>query len=172
METVIRVIYKSALGLWLFISGSALLYSIIMSVMYNGIGNIFKYIPVDHYSYTLENDTTAKRNRIVLKYQYSFDNHTYNDEHPFLAEDMIVNVDSAVVYCNSVIPSFSMMEGVPNSSYKQKLYLVQICVSFFFFLFAFLIWRFADHDKWIGVYARGEYKTKKQREQDRKNTSI
>ena len=51
--------------------------------MYNGIGDLFKYVPADNYSYTLESDTVASRSNILLKYQYRFENHTYNSEHFF-----------------------------------------------------------------------------------------
>ena len=161
MESVIRFIYKLALYAGLFVCGSAFLFSIIMYVMYNGIGNVFKYVPADNCSYILENDTAVKRPSMVLKYQYRFRNQTYNGEHSFFSEDMRESLDSVTVYCNTVIPSLSMVKGVPNSVYKQRHYLVHICISFLGVLFTFLIWRFADHDKWIGVYARGEYKSKK-----------
>lgn len=70
METVIGYIYKLALYLWLFICGCALIFSIIMYVMYNGIGDVFKYVTVDDCSYILEIDTVANRSSIVLEYQY------------------------------------------------------------------------------------------------------
>lgn len=72
-----------------------------------------------------------------MKYQYHCENHTYNSEHSFLAKDMKENIDSATVYYNSFIPSLSVVKGIPNPTYKQRLYLVYICVSFFFFLFTF-----------------------------------
>lgn len=86
MESVIRFIYKLALYAGLFVCGSAFLFSIIMYVMYNGIGNVFKYVPADNCSYILENDTAVKRPSMVLKYQYRFRNQTYNGEHSFLVK--------------------------------------------------------------------------------------
>lgn len=152
MGRIIRFVYKLSLYIWLSVSGIGCLYSVIMYIAYNGLGDVFKYMPVDKFSYSMKIDSVSRPTNI-LEYQYEIDGHTYNSEHRFFVEDMKENIGSIRVLYNSTFEYLSMVEGVPNENYMQRLYLVRICTSLIFFLFAFLIYKFANHDKWINIYS-------------------
>ena len=64
------------------------------------------------------------------------------------------------VYYNKKIPFLSY---VGTKELKLNSPESGMVVFGFFFLFIFLIYRYADMDKWIGVYTRGEYKSSRKK---------
>ena len=53
------------------------------------------------------------------------------------------------VYYNKRIPCLSY---IGKQGFKLRSTKIDMCITGFFFLFIFLIYRYADMDKWIGVY--------------------
>ena len=158
MESVIRFIYKLALYVWLFVCGSCFVSYCFLYVAHNGLGDIFSYVPTIAMNVSID----LKKRPAVINYSYKVNQREYSG-----AQEVAGNVaqklqktEVAILY-NETFPMISEIKNIKGKSSKLHECTLKMGLGFIGFLFAFLIWRFADHDKWIGVYARGEYKSKK-----------
>lgn len=161
METIIKFIYKSALYLWLFICGIFFIYYCFLYITHNGVGNIFSYAPTSVIDFSID----FKQQPVTINYSYKVNQKKYSGAQEVAVEvaEEIQNTEITILY-NKTFPMISEIKDISGNSSKLNECIWKMGLTFIGFLFAFLILKFADHEKWIGVYARGEYKSRKQRE--------
>ena len=154
MKTFVKLIF----GVSFFFFGGGFLITFGQFIIYNGLGDIFEYIPANESTISKERDRMPKR----FTYQYSVNGKTFNG-YQTVSTEAIDNTDlsAVIVLHNKTFHSFSMLNGIKGekelSKSNEQIY--GMLVFGIPFLFVFLIYKFADIDKWIGVYTRGEYKS-------------
>ena len=132
-------------------------------VIYNGLGNIFEYVQANDAN--IEYETTLSNEREITKiyYSYKVNDKLFESTHSIftsLIEERDIRIDK--IYYNKRFPSFNYVGSNQFSLRKTK---VSMIVMSAFFIFLFLLYKFADMDKWIGLYT-GTYdkSSKKKRE--------
>lgn len=157
MRSFINIIFY--IGFLFF--GGGFLIALGQFILYNGIGDIFEYTPSDK-SIIVEKRVDRMPNQIV--YQYFIENEKYNGSQNISSTIISkIDPDSIIVLYNKSFNNFSMIQGVAGKSSKSRDQITGIIIMGFFFLFIFLIYKFSDKEKWIGVYTRGEYKSSKEK---------
>ncbi|MCL1937034.1 MAG: hypothetical protein FWF52_01395 [Candidatus Azobacteroides sp.] len=129
--------------------------------LYNGFGNIFEYIEPNNVKYTIRIDTVNQSERYIINYSYIVNSKLYNAKDMFYSsyiKETGKNIER--IYYNKLFPSIIYVEDNYLDIRRSK---INMIVMGFFFLFIFLIYKFADMDKWIGVYTRGEYKSSRKK---------
>lgn len=127
--------------------------------LYNGFGNFFEYLPADEFTISKGRGDRMPRQFI---YQYSVGGRTFDGSQTVSSESFEnTDINKIVIVYNRAFNFTSMIEGIQGerelSKSSEQIY--GMVIFGFFFLFIFLIYRFADTDKWIGVYTKGEYKS-------------
>lgn len=124
-------------------------------VLYNGMGNLFEYLPSD--KSIIEKKTDRMPNQLIYKY--------YIDDVEYTGSQNIssviisdINIDSTIVLYNKYLKNYSMIQGISGRSSKSWDNSVGMVIMGFFFTFIFLIYKFANMNKWIGIYTKGNYK--------------
>ena len=122
-------------------------------VVFNGFGNFFEYVKADNAEIDYEIETRFTN----IHYSFIVNNRLFESKET-IANSFIKERDVQIdeVFYNKHFPSLNF---VGNNQLRLRQANVSMFIMGFFFLFIFLIYRFADTDKWIGVYARGEYKS-------------
>lgn len=152
MKNFVNIIFS--IGFLFF--GGGFLIALVHFVLYNGVGDFFEYIPSD--KSLIEKKIDGMPNQLV--YKYFIENTEYTgSQNVSSAIISKIDLDSTVVLYNKSLKNFSMVQGITGRSSKSWDHVVGMIIMGFFFLFLFLIYKFADMDKWIGVYTRGEYKS-------------
>jgi hypothetical protein len=125
-------------------------------IAYNGLGNFFEYAPANVISVQKETYQTPNK----LLYEYSVNNKAYRGYQNISSTkiEQISNNQIVVLY-NKTFNNISMIQDITGKSSKTWEQTVGMLVFGLPLLFIFLIYTFADMDKWIGVYTRGEYKS-------------
>ena len=118
---------------FLFLGGGFLI-AFFQFIAYNGFGDIFEYV-VDQKVYESKQSVYIPS---IAECDFYENSVYYNKKIPFL----------------SYVGTKELKLNSPESG---------MVVFGFFFLFIFLIYRYADMDKWIGVYTRGEYKSSRKK---------
>jgi hypothetical protein len=155
MEKGIKWIYFGGLYIILGFSGIITTYNIILYIGYNGLGNTFNYVTPQRYTSTATQVDTIQKETVVT-YSYWVSNKEYTAKQ-IMHWKGLKNYDHSTdsIYYNKQFPCLSYIK---SKEFKQGSPIVGMVLGGLFFLIFFLIYRYADHDKWIGVYARGEYK--------------
>ena len=139
---------------FLFLGGGFLL-AFLQYIAYNGFGDIFEYVKPEYLETRVEINSIRETKTII--YNYTIDKKNYESKQsiyiPTIAE---CDFYESNVYYNKQIPCLSY---IGKKGLKLRSTKIDMCITVFFFLFIFLIYKYADMDKWIGVYTRGEYKS-------------
>jgi len=129
-------------------------------VIYNGLGNIFEYKNADYFY--ISNDTTSMPAKLI--YEYVVNEKKYKDYQNVSTETAkLEDTSKFTVLYNAFFNNFSVIKELEGRETKSWDQIVGMIIFGFFFLFIFLIYKFADMDKWIGVYTRGEYKSSRKK---------
>ena len=155
MKLFVKLIFVAN---FLFLGGGFLI-AFFQYVAYNGFGDIFEYVKPEQLETHVKIDSIKETKTIF--YKYVVDQKVYESKQsvyiPSIAEcDFYENS----VYYNKKIPFLSY---VGTKELKLNSPESGMVVFGFFFLFIFLIYRYADMDKWIGIYTRGEYKSSRKK---------
>ena len=155
MKLFVKLIFVAN---FLFLGGGFLI-AFFQFIAYNGFGDIFEYVKPERLETYVRIDSIKETKTIF--YKYVVDQKVYESKQsvyiPSIAEcDFYENS----VYYNKKIPFLSY---VGTKELKLNSPESGMVVFGFFFLFIFLIYRYADMDKWIGVYTRGEYKSSRKK---------
>ena len=155
MKLFVKLIFVAN---FLFLGGGFLI-AFFQYIAYNGFGDIFEYVKPEQLETHVKIDSIKETKTIF--YKYVVDQKVYESKQsvyiPSIAEcDFYENS----VYYNKKIPFLSY---VGTKELKLNSPESGMVVFGFFFLFIFLIYRYADMDKWIGVYTRGEYKSSRKK---------
>ena len=124
-------------------------------ILYNGAGDFFEYIPSEKSFF--EKKTDRMPNQLIYKYYVENTEYigTQNVSSSIISR---IDLDSTIVLYNKNFKKISMIQGIAGRSSKSWDQTVGMIIMGFFFLFIFLIYKYADMDKWVGVYTKGEYK--------------
>ncbi|MDL2213717.1 hypothetical protein LJC29_07090 [Bacteroides sp. OttesenSCG-928-N06] len=130
-------------------------------VLYNGVGDLFSYVKAENAEINYETYLSNKFEITDIIYTYEANNKSYSSRESIATlaierEGIQINK----VYYNKTFPTLSYIGNNGLSLRKAQTGMV---VMGSFCLFLFSIYKFADIDKWIGVYTRGEYKSSKKR---------
>ena len=155
MKLFVKLIFVAN---FLFLGGGFLI-AFFQFIAYNGFGDIFEYVKPEQLETHVKIDSIKETKTIF--YKYVVDQKVYESKQsvyiPSIAEcDFYENS----VYYNKKIPFLSY---VGTKELKLNSPESGMVVFGFFFLFIFLIYRYADMDKWIGFYTRGEYKSSRKK---------
>ena len=155
MKLFVKLIFVAN---FLFLGGGFLI-AFFQFIAYNGFGDIFEYVKPEQLEAHIKIDSIKETKTIF--YKYVVDQKVYESKQsiyiPRIAEyDFYENN----VYYNKRIPCLSY---IGKQGFKLRSTKIDMCITGFFFLFIFLIYRYADMDKWIGVYTRGEYKSSRKK---------
>lgn len=155
MGKIVNIIFYLGFLFW----GGGFLIALGQFVLYNGMGDVFEYIPSE--KSLIEKKADRMPNQLVYKYFVGDTEYTgsQNVSNSLLSK---IDIDSTVVLYNKCFKNFSMIQGADGKSSKSWDQTVSMIIMGFFFVFIFLIYKFADMDKWIGVYTKGEYKSSRQ----------
>lgn len=155
VKKIINIIFYFG---FLFFGGGFLI-SLGQFVLYNGMGDIFEYVEPESINFTIQSDTINQKERYTINYFYLVDDKQYNAKDVFYTNYIKKGAKNLEkLYYNKRIPSVIYVD---NNHLDVKRSKINMLVMGFFFLFILLIYKFADLDKWIGVYTRGEYKRTK-----------
>jgi len=140
--------------------GGGFLIAFFQYFAYNGFCNVFEYAKPEHLNTYVKIDSIEKTNTIF--YKYWIDEKEYRSKQSIYI-DKIQKYDfyESNVYYNKQIPSLSY---VGNKELKLRSPISGMIIFGITFLFFFLMYKFADMDKWIGIYTRGEYKSSNKRQ--------
>lgn len=130
-------------------------------ILYNGMGEIFEYIKADNAEIIHDTNVLNKMEITDILYRYTVNNDLYEMKESIATSSIKKkNIHINEIYYNKLFPSLSYVGDNNLSLRKAKTGMITMG---FFFLFIFLIYKFADMDKWIGVYTRGEYKSSRKK---------
>ena len=97
----------------------------------------------------------------TIFYKYWIDKKEYNSKQSvYLDKIPKYEFYESNVFYNKQIP---FLNYVGDKKLKLRSPISGMISFGIFFLFIFLIYRFADMNKWIGVYTRGEFKSSKKK---------
>lgn len=153
MKGIVNIIFY--IGFLFF--GGGFLIAFGQFTLYNGIGDIFDYVAPDSINFNIQSDIVNKKERYTINYSYIANGKKYIVKDTFYASYIKKGgKDIEKLYYNKSIPSVFYID---NNNLDIKRSKINMIIMGFFFMFIFLIYKFADMDKWIGVYTRGEYKS-------------
>jgi len=130
--------------------------------LYNGFGNMFEYVKADNAEINYEITFLNKVEITDITYSYIVNKKLYESKESIsnsAIERRGVHIDE--IYYNSNLAFLSYVGDKELSLKKAK---TEMIISGIPFIFFFLMYKFADMDKWIGIYTRGEYKSSKKRQ--------
>ena len=141
--------------------GGGFLIAFLQFALYNGFGDFFEYVKANDakidYAITFSNKIEITN----IHYSYTVNNKLHESKESIATssiEKKEIRIDE--IYYNKDFPSLSYVGDKMLSLRKA---ISGMIIMGFFFLFIFLIYKFADMDKWIGVYTRGEYKSSRKK---------
>lgn len=150
-----KLIFYSNFLFW----GGGFLFAFLQYIAYNGIGDMFEYVKPEYLETHVEIDSIKKRKTII--YKYIIDEKKYESKQSISISKITArDFYESNVYYNKQIPCLSY---IGKKGLKLRSNKIDMCITGFFFLFIFIIYRYADMDKWIGVYTRGEYKSSRKK---------
>ena len=147
MKLFVKLIFVAN---FLFLGGGFLI-AFFQFIAYNGFGDIFEYVKPEQLETHVKIDSIKETKTIF--YKYVVNQKVYESKQS-------VYIPSIAEYYNKRIPCLSY---IGKQGFKLRSTKIDMCITGFFFLFIFLIYRYADMDKWIGVYTRGEYKSSRKK---------
>lgn len=137
--------------------GGGFLIALGQFILYNGMGDIFEYIKANNPEIDCEITFSNKIEITNIHYRYMVSGQLYESIESIATSSIkIKNIQIDEIYYNKAFPSLNYIGDNTLSMRKAKIGMI---VMGFFFLFIFLIYLFADIEKWIGVYTKGEYKS-------------
>ena len=163
MATLVKKIYIIIVYFGFLFFGGGFLIVFGQFTLYNGFGNFFEYLPADEFTISKGREDRMPRQFI---YQYSVAGRTFDGSQTVSTETFEnTDINKIVVFYNRVFNFSSMLEGIEGESELSKSgeQIYGMVIFGFLFQFIFLIYKFADMDKWIGVYTRGEYKSSRKK---------
>lgn len=119
-------------------------------IVYNGLGDLFVYAPTMSTNVSIN----IKRRPAIISYSYVVNQKEYSSEQevaPNVAEKIVIT-ELTIMY-NQSFPAISQIGGLSGNSSKLNECVWKMDLSAIGFLFAFLIYRFANHSKWITIYS-------------------
>ena len=138
--------------------GGGFLIALGQLILYNGIGNIFEYMPSDKSHIEVKMDMMPNQ----LVYRYFVENVEYaGSQNVSSTVASKIDLDSTTILYNKYFKNLSMVDGITGRSSKAWDQITGMFIMGFFFMFMLLIYKFSDIDKWIGIYTKGEYKSSK-----------
>lgn len=141
--------------------GGAFVIGLSQFVVYNGLGNLFEYKIAEGAVVESEIQLSNKIEITDVMYQYVVDDKTYSFKESISSSAIKKrDIDINTIYYNSIFPSLSYFGDNSLSLRKAKVAMVITLIPLIFFI---LIYRFADLDKWMGIYTRGEFKSSKKK---------
>ena len=152
---------KSVFYIGFLFFGGGFLIAFGQFVIYNGFGNVFKYVQVVDAKIDYEITMFNKMEITDIYYLYTVNDKLYESKESIAnssIEKKGIHIDE--IYYNKNFPSLSYVGDNNLSLRKAKTGMIVMVIPF---MFLFLIYKFADMDKWIGVYTRGEYKKTRQK---------
>jgi len=155
MKGFIKLVFYVGFLFW----GGGFLIEFSQFCLYNGVSDFFVYVKADDAIINYEKTFSKEMEITNIYYSYIVNNKLYESKETSATSVLIERgVRINEIYYNKNFPSFSYVGDNNHSLRKAK---VGMVIFGFFFLFIFLIYKFADMDKWIGIYTRGEYKSSK-----------
>lgn len=155
MTLFVKLVFGSNFLFW----GGGFLLAFLQYVAYNGFGDIFEYVKPEYLETRVEIDSIKETKTIF--YKYTVDKEEYESKQSiFIPRIAEYDFYESNVYYNKQIPCLSY---IGKQGFKLRSTKIDMCITGFFFLFIFLIYKYADMDKWIGVYTRGEYKSSRKK---------
>lgn len=155
MNAFIKLIFYAG---FLFFGGGFII-AFCQFVAYNGAGDYFEYVKAEHFY--ISNDTTSMPAKLV--YKYTVNGHEYKSSQNVSTETASSSdLSQFTIWFNTSFHKISIIKELKGRETKIWNQIVGMVIFGFFFLFIFLIYKFADMNKWIGIYTRGEYKRSKQ----------
>jgi len=143
---------------FLFLGGGFLI-AFFQYVAYNGFGDIFEYVKPEQLETHVKIDSIKETKTIF--YKYIVNQKVYESKQSiYIPRITARDFYESNVYYNKQIPCLSY---IGKKGLKLRSTKIDMCITGFFFLFIFLIYRYADMDKWIGVYTRSEYKSSRKK---------
>lgn len=135
--------------------GGGFLIALGQFVLYNGMGDFFEYLPSD--KSLIEKKIDRMPNQLVYKY---FVGKVEYAGYQNISSTLIskIDPDSITVLYNKHFENFSIVKGITGKSSKSWDQSVGMIIMGFSFMFIFLIYKFANMDKWIGMYTKGNVK--------------
>lgn len=141
--------------------GAAFIIGLLQFVVFNGLGPLFEYKIAKDAIVEFEIRLSNKIEKTDIMYQYVVDDKTYSFKESISSSAIKKrDIDINTIYYNSIFPSFSYFGDNSLSLRKAKVAMVITLIPLIFFI---LIYRFADLDKWMGIYTRGEFKSSKKK---------
>ncbi len=153
MSTFMKFIFY--IGFFFF--GGGFLVALSQYIAYNGFGKIFEYIEANNAKIDYETTLSNKIEITNIYYSYLVNNKLYDSKESIATSSIktrSVRIDK--IYYNENFPSLNYVGDNKLNLRRAKSGMI---IMGFFFTFIFLIYKFADMDKWIGIYTRGEYKS-------------
>jgi len=145
MKTIIRILIYLNFVFWI----GGFLFAFVQFFLYNGLGNIFEYIPAKTITIDKEINTMPRK----LIYSYKVDDKVFKSSQNISTEILNeINIDDVIIYYNKTFVNFSMIGGLEERSSKAWDNLVGMIICGFFFLFTFSLYKFGNIDKWIKIY--------------------
>lgn len=99
-----------------------------------------------------------------LTYKYIIDGKEYQSYQNVSTETAkLDDFSQFTVLYNTTFHKVSVIKELKERETKTWDQMVGMIIFGFFFIFILVVYKFADMDKWIGVYTRGEYKSSKRK---------
>ena len=158
MKTFVKTIFY--IGFLFF--GGLFIFSFCQFVLYNGFGNMFEYKTAEQF--VIRRDTVPESEKLI--YEYIVNEKKYHS-FQYFSQKTIKSAELAeftVIY-NTTFKNVSVIQksDVQEIGVQKQLFLMIIFGAFF--LFTFLVYKFADMDKWIRIYTGEEYRRRKEMKQ-------
>lgn len=155
MKTFLKLVVCLSYLFW----GGGFLIAFLQFIAYNGFGDIFEYVKPEHVETRVEIDSLTETKTIF--YKYIIDEKVYESKQSvYIPVEAEYDFYEKNIYYNPKLPFLSY---VGKKELKLRGTKIDMSITGFFFLFIFLIYKFSDVDKWIGVYTRGEYKSSRKK---------
>ena len=150
MRNLVNIIYYIAL----IVYGGAFLFAFGQFVVYNGLGDFFDYIKVEDPEVNIEIDSVMEKKTIF--YAYLVEDIRYKSKQTIYIEKIPkYEFHETNIFYNSKLPSFSY---IGKKELKLRSPTSGMIISGVLFIFTFLVYKFSNIDKWVGVYTKHEYK--------------
>ncbi len=138
------------------------MFSFCQFVLYNGFGNMFEYKTAEQF--VIIRDPRPQSTR--LNYEYIADGNKYfSFQHFPLEIAKSADLSQFTVIYNTTFKNISVIKKSDVQKINVQYPVTYMVIFGAAFLLMFLIYRFADLDKWIRIYTGEEYRRRKEMKQ-------
>ncbi|WP_455496564.1 hypothetical protein [Coprobacter sp.] len=158
MKTFVKMIFY----LNFLLTGGAFMFSFCQFVLYNGFGNMFEYKTAEYF--VINRDTVPEPSKLI--YEYVANGKKYHS-FQYFSPDIAKSADLSkfnVIY-NTTFKNISVIKESNSQGIRIQGQVILMIIFGAAFLLMFLIYRFADLDKWIRIYTGEEYRRRKEMKQ-------